>query len=299
MSLNADQLLDYFYNYLSVERRLAINTLESYGRDLKKYLEFLETKKKTAFAETSRLDLISFLNQEKKRGLTSRSRARMLSCIKTFYKFLVEDGLLQHNTMQNVETPRLEKRLPNVLNVEEVEALINAPAIDSPLGLRDRAFFELLYATGLRVTELISLPVNNLNLMAGYILVMGKGSKERVIPVGEEALKWIKQYCTKGRSQILSGRSSKYLFINRRGEKMTRQGFWKIIKKYCLQKGIIKKISPHTLRHSFASHLLEGGADLRSVQTLLGHEDIATTQIYTHVTKSRLKSVHVKYHPRG
>jgi integrase/recombinase XerD len=299
MALTADQLLDRFYNYLSVERRLAANTLESYGRDLKLYLEFLESKNKTSIEKNSRLDLLSFLNQEKKRGLSSRSRARMLSCIKTFYKFLVQDGFLQYNPFQDVETPRLEKKLPSVLTIDEVEHLINAPDSDTLLGLRDRAFIELLYATGLRVSELISLPAHNVNLEAGYIVVMGKGSKERVIPVGEEALKWIKCYCADGRGRILSGRSSKYLFVTRSGTKMTRQGFWKIIKKYCLQKGIIKKISPHTLRHSFASHLLEGGADLRSVQNMLGHEDISTTQIYTHVTKDRLKSVHTKYHPRG
>ncbi len=299
MAHNTDELVDRFYNYLSVERRLAANTLESYGRDLKKYLAFLEASGSKDALKTSRLVLLSFLNSEKKRGLSSRSLARMLSCIKTFYKFMAEDGLLKQSPFQDVETPRLEKKLPTILSVSEVELLINAPDTDTRLGSRDRAFFELIYATGLRVSELISLTLNSINFEAGYVLVMGKGSKERVIPVGEQALKWVKHYCADSRKQLLSRKTSNYLFFNRSGSKISRQGFWKIIKKYCLQLGITKKISPHSLRHSFASHLLEGGADLRSVQSMLGHEDISTTQIYTHVTKDRLKTIHAKYHPRG
>jgi integrase/recombinase XerD len=299
MKQKSDELLDRFYNYLAVERRLAANTLESYGRDLKKYLDFLESKSARTVITCTRNDLLSFLNHEKKYGLSSRSRARALSCIKTFFKFLVQDGILKRNPMQDVETPRLEKKLPNVLSLAEVEALINAPDTNTGLGLRDRALFELLYAAGLRVSELMSLTVNALNVEAGFILVMGKGSKERVIPVGEEALKWIKQYVLEARQKILRNRTSRYLFTNRSGARMSRQGFWKLIKKYCLKIGIVRKISPHTVRHSFATHLLAGGADLRSVQTMLGHEDISTTQIYTHVEKERLKTIHDKYHPRG
>ncbi|MCX5903204.1 MAG: site-specific tyrosine recombinase XerD [Proteobacteria bacterium] len=299
MKQKSDELLDRFYNYLAVERRLAANTLESYGRDLKKYLVFLESKSDRTVITCTRHDLLSFLNHEKKYGLSSRSRARALSCIKTFFKFLVQDGILERNPMQDVETPRLEKKLPNVLSLAEVEALINAPDTKKELGLRDRALFELLYAAGLRVSELMSLTVNALNVEAGFVLVMGKGSKERVIPVGEEALKWIKQYVLEARQKILRNKTSRYLFTNRSGARMSRQGFWKLIKKYCLKVGIVRKISPHTLRHSFASHLLAGGADLRSVQTMLGHEDISTTQIYTHVEKERLKTIHNKYHPRG
>ena len=299
MKRNSDELLDRFYNYLAVERRLAANTLESYGRDLKKYLIYLESKNARTVITSTRHDLLSFLNHEKKHGLSSRSRARALSCIKTFFKFLVQDGILKRNPMQDVETPRLEKKLPDVLSLAEVEALINAPDTKTGLGLRDRALFELLYAAGLRVSELMSLTVNALNVEAGFILVMGKGSKERVIPVGEEALKWIKQYVLEARQKILRNRTSRYLFTNRSGARMSRQGFWKLIKKYCLKIGIVRKISPHTVRHSFATHLLAGGADLRSVQTMLGHEDISTTQIYTHVEKERLKTIHDKYHPRG
>jgi integrase/recombinase XerD len=299
MHIKIDELLDRFYNYLAVERRLAGNTLESYSRDLKKYFEFLDSRNTKSVLLSTRVDLLTFLNRERKRGLSTRSLARTLSSIKTFFKYLVQDGLLDKNPLQDVETPRQERKLPNILSVSEVEALIKAPDIATPLGLRNRALFELIYATGLRVSELVSLTVNSINVEAGYILVLGKGSKERVIPVGEEALKWVKRYVTESRHKLLAGKNSKYLFTNRSGMRMTRQGFWKIIKKYCLQLGIIKKISPHSLRHSFASHLLEGGADLRSVQSMLGHEDISTTQIYTHVARDRLKTVHDKYHPRG
>ena len=299
MKNESDELLDRYYNYLSVERRLSANTLESYGSDIKKYLSFLKSRNDRSIVTSTRLDLLAFVNFEKKRGLSSRSCARALSCVKTFFKFLVQDGVLKKSPILDVETPRLEKQLPSVLSVDEVEALIAAPDIDSPLGLRDRALFELLYATGLRVSELVSLTVNAINVDAGFVLVMGKGSKERVIPVGEEALKWLRRHLLEARQLILRTRTSKYLFTNRFGARLSRQGFWKIVKKYCLKAGIVKKISPHTLRHSFASHLLAGGADLRSVQTMLGHEDISTTQIYTHVEKERLKTIHDKYHPRG
>jgi integrase/recombinase XerD len=298
MNIELDELFDRFYNYLAVERRLAGNTLESYGNDLKKYFEFIKSRNTKSVLQSTRVDLLMFLNQERKRGISARSLARTLSCIKTFFKYLVQDGLLDKSPIQDVETPRQERKLPGILSVQEVEALIKAPDIATPLGLRDRALFELIYATGLRVSELMSLTLNSINLEAGYILVLGKGSKERVIPVGEEALKWVKRYSSESRPKLTAKKSSKYLFTNRSGVRMSRQGFWKLIKKYCLQIGITKKISPHSLRHSFASHLLEGGADLRSVQTMLGHEDISTTQIYTHVARERLKTVHDKYHPR-
>jgi integrase/recombinase XerD len=299
MKNESDELLDRYYNYLSVERRLSANTLESYGRDIRKYLTFLESRNEKSIVSSTRLDLLSFINAEKKRGLSSRSCARTLSCIKTFFKFLVQDGVLKKSPILDVETPRMEKQLPGVLGLDEVSSLIAAPDTDTALGLRDRALFELLYATGLRVSELVSLTVNAVNLEAGFVLVMGKGSKERVIPIGEEALKWLHRHLRESRQKILRSRASNYLFTNRSGMRLSRQGFWKIVKKYCLKAGIVKKISPHTLRHSFASHLLAGGADLRSVQTMLGHEDISTTQIYTHVEKERLKTIHDKYHPRG
>ena len=195
--------------------------------------------------------------------------------------------------------PRLEKRLPDVLSGAEVEALLDAPDAETSIGLRDRTMLEFLYATGIRVTELISLRMDNVNLNAGFVIVIGKGSKERVVPLGETALAWLRSYLESGRSALVRNKPHPYLFVNRSGEKLSRQGFWKLIKKYCLLAGIVKKVSPHTLRHSFATHLLEGGADLRAVQVMLGHADIATTQIYTHVANETLKKLHKKYHPRG
>ena len=232
MNIQLDELLDRFYNYLAVERRLAGNTLQSYGNDLRKYFEFLKSRNAKSVLLSTRVDLLSFLNGERKRGVSARSLARTLSCIKTFFKYLVQDGLLDKSPIHDVETPRQERRLPNILSVSEVEALIKAPEIDTPLGLRNRALFELIYATGLRVSELVSLSLNSINLEAGYILVLGKGSKERVIPVGEEALRWVKLYTAESRQKLLAGKTSKFLFTNRSGARMSRQGFWKIIKKY-------------------------------------------------------------------
>ncbi len=298
MDKNTDELLDQFMNYLAVERRLAGNTLEAYAHDLKKFCAFLDERHTKSIQGCSRLDLLTFLNQERKRGISARALARTVSCIKTFFKYLEHDGLIDHNAVQEIETPRAERKLPTVLSISEVAALIEAPDITTALGVRDRALFELLYATGLRVSELVSLTVNSINYEVGFIRVFGKGSKERVIPLGEKALIWIKRYAEEARHKLLGRKNSAYLFTNRRGNRMTRQGLWRILKRYCLRLGITKKISPHSLRHSFASHLLEGGADLRSVQTMLGHEDISTTQIYTHVVRDQLKTVHHKYHPR-
>lgn len=298
MDKNTDELLDQFINYLAVERRLAANTLESYAHDLKKYCAFLKARNTKSILFCTRVEVLMFLNHERKQGLSPRSLARTLSCIKTFFKYLLHDGLIDKNPLQDVESPRAERKLPNVMSIHEVEALIEAPDITTALGVRDRALFELLYAAGLRVSELVSLTVNNINYEAGFIRVFGKGSKERVIPLGEEALAWVKRYTEESRPALLGRKNTFYLFTNRRGNRLTRQGLWQIIKKYCLAAGITKKISPHSLRHSFASHLLEGGADLRSVQSMLGHEDISTTQIYTHVARDQLKTVHDKYHPR-
>ncbi len=213
----------------------------------------------------------------------------MVSCIKTFYKFLLHEKVIKQNPFNEIKTPKSEKRLPSVLDHDEVNAVTNAPDINSSTGLRDKTLFEVLYATGLRVSELISLTINNVNLEAGFIIVVGKGSKERIVPIGDEAMFWIKKYLTESRPLVLKNRMSDFLFLNRYGKCLSRQGFWKIIKKHCLAAGITKNVSPHTFRHSFASHILAGGADLRSVQTMLGHSDISTTQIYTHIEKGALK----------
>ena len=294
-----EHLLDQFLNYLVVERGLSPNTLESYSRDLIKYLEYLSRKCIKDINETSDLTVISFFTSLKKDGLSNRSIARNLSSIKMFYKFLAEDHHIKSNPTLNIETPKRESKLPQVLSMEEVDSLLKIPDRNTPLGLRDAALLELLYATGLRVSEIISLPLNNINLEAGYLIAYGKGSKERLVPIGEVAQNLIKEYLEKARPALLKKKQSNYLFITRRTKPMTRQGFWKLIKKYASASGIKKNITPHTLRHSFASHLLERGADLRSVQIMLGHSDISSTQIYTHVTTERLKKIHNQYHPRS
>jgi integrase/recombinase XerD len=230
--------------------------------------------------------------------LSMRSIARNLSAVKMFYRFLVSDGKIQGNPARLLSAPKLPRRLPDVLSSEEVERLLAQPDAPTGRGKRDRAMLELLYATGLRVSELVNLKMANINLEAGYVRTVGKGSKERMVPVGTKALEALKEYLTQGRASFMKKRTSSYLFLNPRGKPLTRQGFWKIIKRYGLAAGIRKKITPHSLRHSFASHLLEHGADLRSVQIMLGHSDISTTQIYTHVTRERLKQIHEKHHPR-
>lgn len=294
-----EQLLDQFLNYLTVERGLSPNTLDSYSRDLIKYLDYLSTKGIKDISKTSDLTIISFIATLKNGGLSNRSVARNLTSIRMFYKFLTEDHHINDNPTLNIETPKRELRLPQVLSIEEVDVLLQQPDSSTSLGLRDAAFLELLYATGLRASEIISLALNDINLEAGYLIASGKGSKERLIPIGEVAQNMIKKYLKNSRPTLLKNKQSHHLFTTRSGKSMTRQGFWKLIKKYALAAGIRKKITPHTLRHSFATHLLERGADLRSVQMMLGHADISSTQIYTHVTTERLKKIHNQYHPRS
>lgn len=294
-----NDLLDRFYNYIVAVRRLSTATVESYSSDLKKFLHFLDTQQDKLFTECSSLEILFFMNQQQKKGISSRSISRMLSSIKTFYNFLVSDGIIIKNPLQDINSPKINKKLPDVLTREEVDSLIFTPDTNTPLGIRDRALFEILYATGLRVSELVALGVENINMEAGFIIVIGKGNKERIVPLGEEAIMWLKRYIAEARPKLLAGTVCNHIFINRSGKSLSRQGFWKLVKKYCLQAGISKRISPHTLRHSFATHILEGGADLRSVQMMLGHADISTTQIYTHITKNALKKLHKKFHPRG
>jgi len=298
MSLSNAGLLDRFYQYMVVERRLADNTVESYSRDLNRFLDFYETNGR-AFNDATRLELLDFLNQKREQGLSSRTLARMLSSIRTFFYFLASESLIEKNPFFDMQSPRIGKKLPSVLSRSEVVDLLNAPDTDTPLGLRDKAMLELLYATGVRVSELLSLGFNTINLDAGFVIVVGKGSKERIVPLGMEAIARIQNYIEDGRPRLAGASKNSLLFLNRNGGALSRQGFWKLIKKYCLVAGIIKDVSPHTLRHSFATHLLEGGADLRSVQIMLGHADIVTTQIYTHIAQDSLTKIHEKYHPRG
>jgi integrase/recombinase XerD len=292
----ADLLADQFINHLRVERGLADNTIQAYSRDLTRFFEFLY-QRHVSPPEATRDHIIQYIGSLKG-SLSSKSIARNLSALKMFFRFLISDGKIKESPARLLETMKLPRRLPEILTRDEVDRLLSQPDPEKNMGQRDRAMLELLYATGLRVSELVGLRLNNLNLEAGYVRTLGKGSKERIVPMGGKALEALKSYISEGRAGLLKGRNSAYLFLNSRGGGISRQGFWKIIKKYGIVAGIKKRITPHRLRHSFASHLLEGGADLRSVQVMLGHADISTTQIYTHVSRERLKQIHEKYHPR-
>jgi integrase/recombinase XerD len=293
-----EQYLDLFLNYLVVERGLSRNTLEAYGRDLSRYLDFLERERIDRFDAVTPSLVLRYLAHLKDAGLSPRSRARTLVSLRMFHKFLLAEKYTGTNPTSRVEAPKMLNALPHTLSPGEVERLLASPAGERPLELRDRAMFEILYATGLRVSELVGLKLGSLQLDVGYLTAFGKRSKERIVPIGEMAIEELRRYMTFGRP-ALEKEGSPFLFLNRSGRGLTRQGFWKIIKRRSLEAGIRKNITPHTLRHSFATHLLENGADLRSVQTMLGHADISTTQIYTHVTRERLRRIHEQYHPRG
>lgn len=294
-----NQLLDQFLHYLVVEKGLSRNTIEAYSHGLNRFLDHLRKKGIREWAKVSKFEVRAFLLFLKRQGLSTKSVVRNLVAIRTFFKFLIQEGLLEFNPVEELESPKVAKTLPKILSLKEVEQLLEQPNPQTPLGTRDRAMLELLYATGMRVSELTQLPTHQINLEGGYVLVYGKGSKERIVPLGKEAMKWVDLYLRTAREKLAKGRESPTLFINRSGKGMSRQRFWKNLKAYGQRAGIRKRITPHLLRHSFASHLLERGADLRSVQMMLGHVDISTTQIYTHVTGERLKKVHQRYHPRG
>ncbi|MBN1906607.1 MAG: site-specific tyrosine recombinase XerD [Deltaproteobacteria bacterium] len=293
-----NDLLDQFLNHLRVERGLSENTVSSYASDLIKYFGYLSLIKRIPLL-VKREDIAEYTGVLKKeKGLSARTIARNISAIKMFYRFLITEGRLTENPARLLDPIKLPGRLPGTLSHEEVDSLLAAPDIKTDLGKRDSAMLELLYATGLRVSELVGLHLVNLNLEPGYVRTVGKGSKERIVPMGDKARDALRLYLAYGRRELIRGKNSPFLFLNSRGASMSRQGFWKIIKKYGIMAGITKRITPHSLRHSFATHLLEGGADLRSVQIMLGHSDISTTQIYTHVSRERLKKIHEKYHPR-
>jgi integrase/recombinase XerD len=292
-------LLDRFLHYLIVEKGLSRNTIEAYSQGLNRFLNHLREKGIEEVDQISKLDIREFLLFLKRKGLSSKTMARNLVSIRSFLRFLTEEGLLQVNPAEEIESPKLAQTLPEILSIDEVERLLEQPDLRNPRGIRDRSMLEMLYATGMRVTELVRLQVNHVRLEAGYVLLFGKGSKERIVPIGIEAMKWMQRYMKAPRDSLLKKKECPFLYVNRSGRSMSRQQFWKIIKAYGRKAGIRKRISPHLLRHSFASHLLEKGADLRSVQLMLGHSDISTTQIYTHVTGERLKKIHQRYHPRG
>ena len=294
-----DHLVDLFLDHATVERGFSNNTLEAYARELRRYLDFLLARKITDPDAIAPETVGNYLAALQDSGLGERSRARTLAALRTFHKFLASEKLASDNPAARVETPRAAHRLPRVLSMEEVDRLLAAPTGDEPLALRDRAMLEVIYATGLRVSELISLALQDLELSVGYLRAFGKRSKQRVVPLGEVALDALKIYLAEGRPALCGPESGDDVFLNAQGRRLTRQGFWKIIKQRAREAGITDTITPHTMRHSFATHLLENGADLRSVQTMLGHADISTVQIYTHVTRERLKAIYEKHHPRS
>ncbi len=289
-------VIDTFLDSLWMERGLSANTMDAYRRDLNRYAYWLQHRERELLsAETG--DILAYLSETS--GNATRTVARRLSSIRRLYEYLLREDRIQVNPVSHVEAPRLGRALPKSMTEAEVEALLNAPDTDTSLGLRDKAMLELLYATGLRVTELVKLTVPQVNLRQGVIRITGKGNKERLVPMGEEANEWLDRYMRKARKLILNDALSDDLFPSRRGKAMTRQTFWHLIKRYALQANIGKSLSPHVLRHAFATHLINHGADLRVVQMLLGHSDISTTQIYTHVARERLKNLHSQHHPRG
>jgi integrase/recombinase XerD len=296
-----DEHLDSFLVYLTMNRGLSKNTIESYSRDISSLLAFLDKRGISDPAAVSEGEVAAFFDHLRKKKLSPRSVARNIVSLKQFFRFLLTENVITEDPLRNTVSPKPAKTLPHTLSLDEVERLLAEPEEGkSDEALRDRAMLEVLYATGVRVSELVALELNRINLDHGYIITLGKGSKERIVPIGDAAIRKTRDYLGDARPRLLRGRASEYLFVtSRTGSKMSRQRFWRIIKNYALSAGIHSHITPHVLRHSFATHLLERGADLRAIQAMLGHSDISTTQIYTYVEKERLKRIHEKSHPRA
>nr|WP_244325374.1 site-specific tyrosine recombinase XerD [Dolosigranulum pigrum] len=298
--IGQEALAEYII-YLKIERGLSANTVTSYKRDIEKYLTFLTEKKITQLDEVSRFEILDFLQTLRQSGAADNSIIRMVSSLRKFHQYLKRESIVSDDPMQLIDTPKKASTLPKAISPQAVEQLLEAPDTTTPLGVRDRTILELMYATGLRISELVNLKLSDMHLTMGFIQTMGKGEKERIIPLGEVASQWLDHYLDGARVylQDQSAETSEYVFLNSRGKSLSRQGVWKKVKQLALEAGIDQNVTPHTLRHSFATHLLENGADLRMVQELLGHADISTTQIYTHITKTRLKQVYSDYHPRA
>ena len=292
------QVIEQFTDAMWMERGLSRNTLSAYRNDLSGLAGWLLKQGKT-LQTARRQDLLAYLSDRVDGGAKPRTTARLLSSMRRFYRYQVREGQLQEDPSVRIDTPRIGRPLPDTLSESEVEALLDAPDEQDTLGVRDRAMLELLYACGLRVSELVSMTSDQASLTQGVVRLVGKGNKERLVPMGEEAVDWLQYYLDESRPELAAGSSAKQLFITRRGKGMTRQAFWYRIRHYAVKSGINKPLSPHTLRHAFATHLLNHGADLRVVQMLLGHSDLSTTQIYTHVARERLKDLHAQHHPRG
>ncbi len=295
----SEQQLETFIDAIWMERGLSENTLNAYRADLSGLAKWLYTQYQLDLLQVSRSQILEYLTCRVNQGIKSRSTARLLSSIKRFYQYCVREQLIKTDPSDRIDAPKLGRSLPKFLSEAEVEALLDSPDLKDPLGVRDRTMLELLYATGLRVSELVALKIDQINLRQGVVRVLGKGNKERLVPLGEEAQSWLEQYLSDARHQITPAAASDYVFTTRRQSAMTRQAFWYLVKRYANKVGIKKHLTPHTLRHCFATHLLNHGADLRVVQMLLGHSDLSTTQIYTHVARERLRSLHAAHHPRG
>ncbi len=294
----SEELIDQFLDAIWMERGLSKNTLGAYRADLMTLSRSLAAQEKS-IETAGKSDLLDFIAQRVEGGAKPRSTARQLSSFRRFFGYVLREGLRDDDPTADIAMPRIGRSLPKSLSEDEVDALLEAPNTDEPLGHRDRAMLELLYATGLRVSELINLKQSQINFNQGVLRIVGKGDRERLIPLGDESQRWLREFINGPRMEILLERQTDYLFPTRRGDRMTRQAFWHIIKRYADKAGVRKKMSPHSLRHAFATHLLNHGADLRVVQMLLGHSDLSTTQIYTHVARERLKDLHGKHHPRG
>lgn len=299
MQLHWDASIDQFLNYLRVEKRLASNSLEAYARDLRCFTDFSKKKKMADPKRVEENHLLEFLIHLHQKGLKGKSVARMLTVLRGWFRFLLEEKLLKKDPTAQIEFPKTMRKLPHVLSLDDIDQMLKACVTGQSIGLRDFCILHLLYATGLRVSELVGLQTNHLYLDHGYLLAYGKGAKERIVPLGREAMGALQEYLQTVRPKLLGASSSTALFLSRQGEKLTRQRIWQVLAALAKRAGIGKKVYPHMIRHSFATHLLERGADLRSVQTLLGHSDVASTQIYTHVSATHLKALYEKFHPRS
>lgn len=298
MTHKIDSAIADYLHYIRIERGLSDNTIKSYHQDLQQFALYVTTEK-LQLNDIDHIAILTWLDNLREQGKSNNSVIRMVTSLRKFFGYLLQEGLILHNPMTDVRPPKKAEHLPSVLTVAEIDALLAVPTETTPLGVRNRTLIEVLYATGLRVSELVNLKMSDLHLQLGLIQTIGKGDKERIIPIGEVAADWLEKYFSNSRLLLLKGNESPFVFLNDRGNQLSRQGVWKIIKKLVLLAGITKDVSPHTLRHSFATHILENGADLRIVQELLGHADISTTQIYTHISKKRLSEVYDNFHPRA
>lgn len=294
-----DELTQQYIDYLIIEKGLSDNSVDSYSRDIAEYITFLEDNGISAVDDVDAATILGWLVHLKRKGLSSKSRARHLITIRGFYRYLIQENLTRNDPVREIDIPKSGLALPKIMTVAQIEMLLTIPDVTKPRELRNAAMMEIMYGAGLRVSELIMMKIEDIDLKASFVKVFGKGSKERMVPIGSHACNRTREWIEYGRVNLLENISSPFLFVARAGKPMTRQGFWKILKIYAARAGILTNVTPHTLRHSFATHLLEGGADLRSVQIMLGHSDISTTQIYTHISKDYLMRLHRQFHPRG